>query len=203
MGLPRTKPLITVDRYLALERKAKDRHEYLDGQILAMAGESDDHGIVSVNVVISLGSQLRGKPCQVRTKDAKVRSGPIPKPNQTTAGLYSYPDVLVVCGEPEYHDHHKDVLLNPTAIFEVMSESTEAFDRGKKFTRLETWNPTLQDYFLIAQDQPQIQHFCRQADGSWTFRTYSGLKAKIKIPSIGCTLALADVYERIEFSKEK
>src|SRR5437763_1371764 len=141
MGLPKLKPRYTVDQYLAMERHAEERHLFLDGEIYAMAGESDRHGIISVNLVALLVVQLRGGPCSVRTKDTKVRSGPIPMSGAATKGMFSYPDVLVICKEPEYHDAFRDILLNPKAIFEVLSESTEAFDRGEKFQRFQEWNP--------------------------------------------------------------
>lgn len=199
MGLPKTQPMYTIDDYLTLERRSEERHEYLDGQIFAMAGESGEHGIISVNLVIALGSQLKGTPCQARTKDTKIRSGPAPVARRNTSGLFSYPDLVVVCGEPEYHDAHTDVLLNPKVIMEVLSESTEAFDRGEKFTRYQLWNPTFTEYLLVSQDQPQIEHFSRQADGSWSYQRHAGLETSIHIPSIHCTLKLADVYDRITF----
>jgi Uma2 family endonuclease len=204
MGLPKPKPktMFTVDEYLAFDRAAEGRYEYLDGQLYAMAGESGEHGDASANIIIALGSQLKGSPCRVRVKDTKVRSGPTLKAGETTRGLFSYPDIVVICGEPEYLDSHKDVVLNPTAIVEVLSPSTEAFDRGEKFTRYQTWNPTLQDYLLVSQDKPQIEHFARQADGSWSYHLHAGLEVSVLIPSINCTLKLADVYDRVRFAEE-
>jgi Uma2 family endonuclease len=202
MGLPQPKSLFTVDEYLAFERKADERHYYLDGEIFAMAGENDAHGIITVNVVVTLGSQLKGSPCQARTKDTKVRSGPIPESGRLSRGLFTYPDILVVCGEPEYHDAFTDVILNPAAILEVLSPSTEAFDRGEKFNRLQTWNPTLRDFLLVSQDQARIEHYSRQADGSWSYQRHVGLETEFAISSIRCTLKVADVYDRIKFPKE-
>lgn len=199
MGIPKLKPLPTVDEYLAGERAALNRHIYLDGEILVMAGESDSHGIISVNLVMTLALQLKGTSCQARTKDTKVRSGPIPETGRGTRGMFSYPDILVICGEPEYHDAHKDIVLNPKAIFEVLSEHTETFDRGEKFHRLQTHNPTLTDYVLIAQDAPRIEHFQKESDRRWFYSLHAGLEASVAIPSIGCTLKLADVYDRVAF----
>jgi Uma2 family endonuclease len=203
MGYPKPRAGFTVDEYLTLERACEERNEYLDGHIFAMAGESEAHGTISVNLVISLGTQLKGTPCRAFTKDTKVRSGPVgamPLPgSRETTGLFSYPDVVVVCGEVAYHDSYRDVVLNPVAIVEVLSETTEAFDRGAKFTRYQTWNPTLHDYVLVSQDQPQIEHYSRQADDSWTYRRSIDLEGVVAISSIQCTLKLADVYDRIVF----
>jgi Uma2 family endonuclease len=139
------------------------------------------------------------------TDPSKRREAALPS-SQTTAKIldfhryiFSYPDILVICGDPLYSDDQKDIVLNPTAIAEVLSASTEAFDRGEKFNRYQEWNPSLADYLLISQDQPQIEHFSRQPDGSWNYRRYTGLDAVVVIPSIHCTLKLADVYDRIEF----
>ena len=149
VAAPRSKPYFTVDQYLAIERASEERHIYLDGEIYAMAGESDAHGIISVNIVGTLHTLLKGTPCQVRTKDTKVRSGPTAMPGHAPRGLFSYPDVLVICGVPEYHDAFTDVVLNPTAIIEVLSQTTEGFDRGEKFTRYQSYNPTLGEYVLV------------------------------------------------------
>jgi Uma2 family endonuclease len=191
----------TIDQYLTIERSSAERNYYLDGEIYGMADESPAHGDISVNVVSLLGSQLRGTPCRVRTKDTKVRSGPILSADQTTRGLFCYPDILVICDEPEYHDAFRDVVLNPKVILEVLSPSTEAFDRGEKFTQLQTWNPSLTDFLLMSQDRPQIEHYTRQPDGSWSYRRTTGLDAQVEIASIRCTLKLADVYERVTFAE--
>jgi Uma2 family endonuclease len=127
----------------------------------------------------------------------------MPNPARNTSGLYSYPDVVVVCGDPEYHDEHTDVILNPSVLVEVLSPATEAFDRGEKWTRYQMWNPTLTDYILVSQDRPQVEQFSRQADGSWSFRRYTGLEEMVSIASIECTLKLADVYDRIVFPAEE
>jgi Uma2 family endonuclease len=200
MGIPKLEPRFTVDQYLASERQAEERHVYLDGAIYAMAGESSEHGDITVSLVLILGAQLRGTSCRVRTKDTKVRSGPEPMPGSSTSGFFSYPDVLVVCGELEFHDSFEDVILNPKVIIEALSPSTEAFDRGEKFNRYQSWNPSLTDYLLVSQEQPRIEHYHRQADGSWTYQRYEGLEAIVPLPSIGCSLRLAEVYDRVVFA---
>lgn len=205
MALPKLQPdaRVSVAEYLALERAAEERHIYLDGKIIAMAGESPEHGDVSANLLATVVSQLKGGPCRARTKDTKVRSGPTLTAGETTRCLFSYPDIVVICNEPEYLDKHRDVVLNPTAIMEVLSNTTEAFDRGEKFTRFQTWNESLTDYILIAQDKPQIEHFTRQADGAWTYRLTTGMDASVAIPSIKCMLKLAEVYDRVAFSQQQ
>lgn len=199
MGLPKTEPL-TEAAYLEFERAAEERHLYVDGEIFAMAGESPNHGYASANLAAAIVSQLKGKPCAAFVKDMRVRSGPIGSKRRNVRGMYSYPDVVVYCGTAEFLDSSRDVLLNPKAIFEVLSPSTEAFDRGGKFHRYQTHNPTLTDYVLVNQDQPLIEHFQRQDDGSWSYRQQVGLKAKLTISTIKVTLKFSDVYERVVFA---
>jgi Uma2 family endonuclease len=201
MSLPQAQPNYSVEEYLTLERGSEERHEYLDGQIYAMAGESEEHGDICVNIVRELSSQLRGRPCRVWTKDVKVRSGPTPKPYQTTKGLFSYPDV-VVCGEREYHDQHRDVLLNPAVIIEVLSPSTEAFDRGEKFRRYRTYLDALTDYVLVSQAMPLVEHYRRQPNNEWVLSAVSELEGTLQLASIGCSLRLAEVYDRVTFPAE-
>ena len=199
MGLP--KPILTEEEYLRFERAAEERHIYIDGEIFAMAGESPEHGDISANAFYLLAHQLRNGPCRVRTKDTKVRSGPLPRSPKRRSGLYSYPDIVVVCDEPKYLDENRDVVLNPKVIVEVLSESTEAFDRGAKFTRYQRYNPTLTDYVLISQDGPQIEHYHRESDGAWTYRCHEGLKATVKLDAIKCRLKAAEVYHRVKFEE--
>jgi Uma2 family endonuclease len=138
----------------------------------------------------------------MRIKDTKVRSGPLPR-RGSRKGLFSYPDLVVICGEPQFHDEHTDVVLNPTVIIEVLSESTESFDRGEKFLRYQLWSPTLSDYLLVSQAWPAIEHFIRQPNGSWSYHLYSGLDQRLMINSINCELRLPDVYERVVFPPEE
>jgi Uma2 family endonuclease len=203
MALPKTELWLTIDEYLELERRSEERHEYLDGYLLAMAGESGAHADLCTNLTTIVGLQLRGTRCRARAKDTKVRSGPAPQSRRATKGLFSYPDLVVICGEPQYHDEHQDVVINPAVIIEVLSESTEAFDRGTKFLRYQVWNPTLTDYLLVSQDKPLIEHFTRQSDGGWLLRFYQGLEQAVPINAIDCVLNLAEVYDRIVFPPEE
>jgi Uma2 family endonuclease len=202
MSLARSHISHSIDEYLALERESEERHEYLDGQIYEMAGESPEHGAICINISGQLYNQLRGRECQVFSKDMKVRSGPTPKRGHTTKGLFSYPDLLVVCGKLKFHDEHRDVLLNPAVIIEVLSPTTEAFDRGEKWSRYQTWLPELSDYILVSQLKPQIDHFHRAENGQWIYSLVRELEGSLHLASIDCTLQLAEVYDRIVFPVE-
>ena len=191
--------LFTIEEYLTLERTEVERHEYLDGCVYAMAGESPDHGRICVNLTRRLAAQLDGSGCEVFSKDLKVRCGPMPRPGGSREGLFAYPDLVVICGALQFHDQAREVLLNPQVILEVLSPSTEAFDRGEKFHRYRRWLPTLTDYVLVAQDRPVIDHYHRTETGRWEVDTLEGLGARLHLPSIGCTVALDAVYERIVF----
>jgi Uma2 family endonuclease len=193
----------TEDEYLALERASQERREYLDGQIYLMAGEGEAHGTICTNLTMEVGSQLKGTPCRAFSKDTKVRSGPIPKTRYSAQGLYSFPDLLVVCGEARYLDEHRDVLLNPKVIIEVLSPSTAAFDRGEKFARYSEHLDSLTDYIVVAQSQPLIEHFARGANGQWVIAaTATNLSDTVVLNSIGCTLRLSEVYDRIVFADQ-
>lgn len=194
---------LTVAEYLTREREALERSEYIDGEVYQMAGESGAHADISVNIVRELANALKGTPCRVRTKETKVKSGGYSaKMGSSTKGMFSYPDVLIVCGEVKYHDKFKDIILNPKVVLEVLSPSTEVFDRNHKFSRYRMFNDTLTDYVLVAQDKPMLEHFVRQKDNSWSLYTYVGLDKVCKIKSVGADLPLAEVYDRVEFSKE-
>ncbi len=201
MGLAKPKTYYyTLEEYLKIDREADERSEFVDGEIYAMAGESGAHGDISANLVGIFVAQLRGKPCRTRTKDTKVKSGALKA--RFGKGMISYPDLVVICGEPEYHDKHTDIVLNPTAIIEVLSESTEQFDRGEKFMRYRNFNPTLTDYILVWQDEPHVEHYSRRENDGWLLREYYGLDKSFRIDSIDCLLDLAEIYERIEFDAE-
>ena len=167
------------EEYLALERNADFKSEYLKGHIYDMAGSSPEHSAITVNVTVALGSQLLERPCQAFSNDMKVRTSP--------TGLFAYPDLSVVCGEPVFHDEKRDVLINPTVLIEVLSPSTEAFDRGKKFAQYQHLT-SLTDYLLIAQDEARIDHYTRQSDDQWLLSIAQGSGAEVYIASLDCTL---------------
>ena len=195
--------LLTVAQYLARERPAFERSEYIDGEVYLMPGETDAHGEISVNLVAVLHSQLRETECRVRSKETKIKSGGFSaRAGHSTKGMFSYPDVFVVCGKRIFHDKHKDIVLNPKVVIEVLSKSTEGFNRNEKFTRYRMFNDTLTDYILVSQVKPMIEHFVRQEDNTWKLYTYIGLESVCPIDSIKCKLPLSEVYEYVEFSEQ-
>ncbi len=202
MALPQSQLIFTEEQYLEFERSAEERHEYLDGHIYKMAGESGEHGDISMNLAVLVGSQLLGTPYRARTKDTKVRSGPLPASPRNTRGLYSYPDLVVICGEPQYLDDYRDVVINPKVIIEVLSDSTSEFDRVIKFDRYRVWSETLTDYLLVSQAQPFIEHFELRENGEWIYHPYPGLDHEVTIKSINCSLPAAEVYDRVVFPPE-
>jgi len=183
------KPKYTPQEYLDIERKAETKSEYFNGEIFALAGASKKHNIIVANIIIELGAQLKKRLCQIYPSDMRV------KVSQT--GLYVYPDVSVVCGDPKFEDEHYDVLLNPTLIAEVLSESTEAYDRGKKFEHYRKIE-SLKEYLLIAQDKHSIEQFIKQNDGSWLFLETSDSEGTVRLRSINCELLISDVYHKVE-----
>lgn len=195
--------LRTEEEYLAMEREADERHEYIDGYIFEMAGESQAHGEISANLGGILVPQLRGTPCRGRGANSKIRTGPRPALARSQKGMYSYPDFFVICGELEFHDEFQDVITNPTVIFEVLSPSTENYDRGEKFFRYQNWSSTLKDYVLISQTSPTVEHFSRHTDESWTYRVHQGLEVSFTIKSIKCALKLSEIYDRVQFQTDK
>ncbi len=198
MALPESALLVTIEDYLSRERTSKERHEYIDGFVYAMAGESEAHGIISTNLTIAIGSELRGGNCRVFSKDMKVRSGPLAS-RHSIKGFFSYPDLVVVCGDRQYHDQHRDVLLNPTVIIEVLSDATRNFDRSEKFLRYRTWLPTLSDYLLVEQNRMLVEHHQRQGENVWQMTIFERPDQTVVIASINCTLALAEIYEGVIF----
>lgn len=181
-------PFYSPEEYIALERAAQYKSEYLAGQIFAMAGASEDHNAIAANILWNLRNQFQGRDCRVYMSDMRVRVAP--------NGLYTYPDVAAVCGPREFADDARDTLLNPTVIFEVLSPSTEAYDRGEKFAQY--WRlASLIDYVLVAQDRVRVEHFARQGDG-WFVSATGSLDEILRLESICAELPLATVYENVD-----
>ena len=183
------KPRLTPEDYLALERSADFKSEYFNGEIFAMTGASESHNLIVINTIRELSIQLKKRPCKVYANDMRVKVDP--------TGLYTYPDVVVTCGKAQFDDTHLDTLLNPVLIVEVLSDSTEAYDRGRKFEHYRKLD-SLVEYVLIAQNRPHIESYRRQADQQWLLREYSELDGTLRLLSIDCDLALAEVYDKVE-----
>ena len=177
----------TAEEYLALERCASYKSEFHDGQIYAMTGASRKHNLITFNIARELGIQLKKRPCEAYINDMRVKAA--------KARGYHYPDIAVVCDTPQFEDAHVDTLLNPTLLIEVLSPSTEAYDRGGKFAHYRKIG-SLQEYLLVAQDQPSIERYVRQGD-VWILSEALGLDAFVPLDSIDCTLSLREVYDKV------
>jgi Uma2 family endonuclease len=186
--------LLTPEEYLEIERRAEGKSEYFQGQMFAMSGARRPHVLVVTNLVHELMLRLDARPCEIYSNDMRLRVTP--------TGLYTYPDVMVTCGEPQFADDQSDTLLNPVLIIEVLSASTQAYDRGKKFEQYRTL-PSLREYLLVAQDAPRIEQFTPQPDGHWLCAETSGMDASIGLASIDCVLSLAKIYNRVNWPAEE
>ena len=181
---------LTPEEYLAFERKATTKHEYLAGEIVAMSGASFDHNFITGDIFGELRAQLRGGRCKVAASDMRVKV--------SKTGSYFYPDVVVFCGEPQAEDSTSDTLLNPTLIIEVLSPSTEARDRGEKFWHYQQL-ASLQEYILVSQDQVRVEHHLRE--GAYWLRTeFRELDDVTALPSIKCELCLRDIYSGVDLA---
>lgn len=188
MGSAAAQPRYTSVEYLALERLAETKSEYVDGAIVAMSGASRAHILVTGNIGRDLNLQLRGRPCEVYVADMRVKV--------SETGLYTYPDVAVACGDIRFEDAHVDTLLNPIVIVEVLSPPTEAYDRGAKFAHYRRL-PSLQEYLLAAQDRPNVERYVRQGDG-WLLSEAIGLHGTVHLAAIDCELALREIYDKVQ-----
>ncbi len=190
MAQPDPAPRYTPEAYLILERAAATKSEYLDGEIFAMAGASRRHNLITGNVLGELRAQLRHRPCEVYPSDMRVK---IP-----ATGLYTYPDVVVACGEPRFEDAVLDTLLNPTLLVEVLSESTAGYDRGAKFDHYRSIE-ALQEVLFVAQERIHVVHYVRQDDGTWTLSEMQDPEGLLPLPSMEAELLLAEVYAKVRF----
>ena len=187
-----TSPPCTPEEYLMREREASLKSEYLNGQIFAMAGASRRHNLITFNLAMELGPQLMGRDCEAYMNDMRVRVSP------TT---YTYPDVVAGCGKPLFEDNQFDTLLNPHVIIEVMSPSTETKDRGVKFDQY-LKVASLTDYILIAQEKVSLEHYKREGE-RWILNKLTDPQGSLQLESIGCTLALPGIYNKIQFIDEE
>jgi len=181
-------PRLTPAEYLEAERLVETRNEYYAGEVFAMEGASRKHGLIVTNLIVSLGTSLRGRPCEVYPGSMRVKVEP--------SGLYTYPDISVVCGGPVLEDDHFDTLLNPTVLIEVLSASTERYDRGRKaehYRRLDS----LREHLLISQYEVDVQRFRRQGEREWLITEFREEGESVDLTSIDCTLTIADIYEGV------
>lgn len=186
MNEPAEKLPLTPEAYVAWERQQPEKHEYFDGEVFAMAGASREHNLIVANVVGELRNLLRQRPCEVYPSDLRVH---VPR-----TGLYTYPDASVVCGPPELVDAVGDTLLNPSVLVEVLPPSSEAYDRGKKFEQYRSI-ASLRDYLLISSESAHVEHYARQADGSWLLRD-ARVGERVTL-SIGCALEVDELYLKV------
>lgn len=191
-ALPKQR-LFTDEEYLMLEERATRRSEFYFGEIFAMAGAIRRHTVISTNVAANLHGQLRRRPCEVYQNDMRVK---------IHKNFYTYPDVVVVCGEPKIERRGGENLLNPTVLIEVLSPSTEQFDRSEKAKNYRTIE-SLQELILISQHKSNIEHYARQSTGAWLISEITDAQTVLKLDSIECRLDLADVYEKVEFDAEE
>jgi Uma2 family endonuclease len=194
MGAPQRKTKLTFEEYLRIERAADHRSEFYNGEMFAMAGNSPRHSRIASNINGLFWSQLRGRPCEPFESNLRIR---VP-----STGLYTYGDVLVVCGELEYDDERKDTIVNPTLIVEILSPSTEAYDRGEKFEQYREL-PSFREYLLVSQGEPRIETRSRDLNGIWTTTVTTGLDAILACQSVDVSLPLSDVYERVHFDEKE
>jgi Uma2 family endonuclease len=183
------KAFLTPEQYLEIERSAERRSEYYRGEMFAMAGAGLAHNVLVANLVAGLHAQLRSRPCRVLPSDMRVLVA--------ATGLYTYPDATVVCGEPQFTDQRFDTLTNPNLIVEVLSPSTEAYDRGRKFEQYGAI-ASLQEYLLVASDRVHVDLYTRQADGRWLLTSANRLEGKLELESVNCRVALAELYEKVD-----
>src|SRR6266571_7904734 len=185
-------PYISPQEYLKLERQAAYKSEYVHGQIFAMGGASRKHNLVGGNIFGELRQQLKVRSCEAYMSDMRVKV--------TATGLYTYPDVAVVCGEPKFEDEQLDTLLNPTVLVEVLSKSTERYDRIAKSSYYRTLD-SLAEHLLVAQDEVRLEQYVRQPNGQWLLFESTSLDGVVELPSINCSLALRDLYDKVSFDK--
>lgn len=182
------KILLTPEEYLTIERQAEFKSEYFAGQMFALAGASRQHNLIVANMIRLLGNQLLERDCNVYPSDMRVKISEI--------GKYTYPDIVVACGEEKFEDQQNDTLLNPMVIIEVLSESTEAYDRGKKFEHYQHID-SLVEYLLVSQDAYGIERYVRQKDNIWTYSAFHHIEDLVELSSIGCELPLKGVYAKV------
>lgn len=179
---------MTAEQYLAFERTSEVKHEFFNGAIFAMAGASKAHNLISSNLVRVIGNELVDRPCSVYSSDMRVKS--------EGAKKYSYPDLVATCQDEAFEDEQEDTLLNPRLIIEILSNSTEGYDRGDKFFHYRQIESFV-EYVLVSQKSSHVERYVRQADNTWLYSEYKSLDEKVELSSIGCEVSLGDIYNKV------
>ena len=182
--------ILTPQQYIEQERRAEFKSEFYRGEVFAMAGATFEHTLIKDNMARKAGNQLEDASCVVLTSDIRVKINP--------TGLYTYPDVVIVCDKPQFEDNHFDTLLNPRIVIEVLSDSTENYDRGKKFSHYRQI-ASLQEYVLVAQDRPLLERYVRQDDQSWILTVFDDLTQTFEATTIPVRIPLAEIYRGVIF----
>ena len=188
------KARITPQEYLELERKAEIRSEYFDGEMFAMSGAMLEHNTIVVNIARELSNQFFDRPCTVLVTDMRTKV--------EASGLYTYPDIVALCGEPEFEDEHMDTMINPQVIIEVLSESTESYDRGRKFAHYRNLN-SLKEYFLVSQTEYRIERYERQTGDTWLYSECTDPNGSIELITVAARLSLSRVYHKVDFERAR
>jgi Uma2 family endonuclease len=183
------KKLLTEAEYLAIERTADFKSEFYKGEMFAMAGASHQHNEIKDNLVGELCNRLKPHGCRTYSSDQKLKV--------ERTGLYTYPDVIIVCGRPQFDPEASDVLLNPQVILEVLSESTESYDRGKKFPHYQRL-PSLKEYVVVSQERVSLERFVRQSDETWTLTVFDDPAGEFALATVPVRIPMADVYRGVE-----
>jgi Uma2 family endonuclease len=190
MSAPETLPRLTEAEYLEVERAAELKSEFFDGEMFAMAGGTPQHSLIATNLTAEFRDRLKGSRCVPYNTDLRIRVN--------ATGLYTYPDLSIICGELQLAEGTNDTAVNPTVLVEVLSESTEAYDRGKKFEHYRQIS-SLKAYLLVSQREPRIEQFIRQADGRWVLSEASGMDKNLEIPALQITISLGEVFAQVKF----
>lgn len=186
-------PSCGFEEYLTTERRQPTRNEFVAGEVYAMTGAQESHNLIVANLIIIIGTQFKQRPCRVFANDMKVRI--------EAADACTYPDVIALCGERQYFDQRRDVITNPTLIVEVLSESTEAYDRGDKFALYHRL-PSLREYLLLSQERVAADLYSRQPEGRWLLTSFEQADQAIPLESVACNLPMAEVYDKVEFDHQ-
>ncbi len=187
-------PRYGFEEYLVTEREQETRHEFIAGQVHAMTGAKESHNLIVVNLAAELRTRFKQRPCRVFASDMKVRID--------LADACTYPDIAALCGERRFHDERRDVITNPSLIVEVLSKSTEAYDRGDKFA-LYRRLPSLREYLLLSQERMAAELYTRQADGRWLLSTFDRADQEIPLESVDCAVPMAEIYDKVEFDTQR